>query len=162
MFHAEQFFAASAEACRLSGARGILLTRRQEQIPAKLPPGVVHVPYAPFSELLPRCAAVVHHGGIGSSAQALAAGVPQIIQPFAHDQPDNAHRLERLGVARTIYPKQYTSKNVASVLNELLADPAVAASTKRVAAKLHQADALGEACERIEQLAFRTDVVPMA
>ncbi len=153
MFHGEAFFAASAEACRIAGRRGLLLTRQKEQIPATLPPGVIHVSYAPFSELLPRCAAVVHHGGIGSSAQALAAGVPQIIQPFAHDQPDNANRLHKLGVSRTIWPKQYTPLHVAAVLTELLKSETVAASTKAVAERLQKADALGEACDRIEALA---------
>ena len=56
----------------------------------------------PFSSVFPLCAAVVHHGGIGTCAQALAAGVPQLTMPLAFDQPDNATRLSRLGVARWI------------------------------------------------------------
>ena len=74
MFAGRAFFAASAEACRLSSRRGVLLSRHRDHIPADLPPGVVHADYAPFSELLPRCAAVVHHGGVGTCAQAWRPG----------------------------------------------------------------------------------------
>jgi rhamnosyltransferase subunit B len=152
MFHAESFFAESAEACRLSGLRGVLLTRRCEQVPKVLPPGVIHVDYAPFSELLPRCAALVHHGGIGTSAQALAAGTPQLIQPFAHDQPDNADRLVRLGVGRLIWPKKYKAKNIARVLTELTTSAEVARSARDIAERMKGVDALGTACEMIEAI----------
>jgi rhamnosyltransferase subunit B len=67
-----------------------------------LPEGAHHVAYAPFSSLLPRLSLLIHHGGIGTSAQTLAAGIPQIVVPFAHDQFDNAARLRRLGVSRTL------------------------------------------------------------
>jgi rhamnosyltransferase subunit B len=153
MFHGRAFFAASAEACRRSSRRGVLLTRHADQVPVDLPPGVVHVDYAPFSELLPRCAAVVHHGGVGSCAQALAAGVPQLIQPFAHDQPDNARRLGRMGVAATVPPRKYTPRNVARVLDGLIGSQDVARSCAGVAARLRDADAPGEACALIEGLA---------
>ena len=155
MFHGRAFFAASAEACRRSGRRGVLLSRRRDQMPADLPPGVVHVAYAPFSELLPRCAAVVHHGGVGSSAQGLAAGVPQLIQPFSHDQPDNAARLARLGVGASLTPRRYTAANVARALDALVGRPEVAQACASVAARLRDADALGRACELIEGLEAR-------
>ena len=153
MARGRSFFAASAEACRRLGRRGVLLTRFADQVPADLPPGVVHADYAPFSELLPRCAAVVHHGGIGSAAQALAAGCPQLVQPFAHDQVDNADRLVRLGVARAILPKQYEPANVARELAALLASEAVVRRCREVASRMRTADAIGEACDLIEGLA---------
>ena len=155
MFQGGAFFAASAEACRRLGRRGVLLSRHRDHVPAALPPGVVHADYAPFSELLPRCAAVVHHGGIGTAAQALAAGCPQLVQPFAHDQADNAARLERLGVGRTILPKQYEPATVARALEALLSSDAVARSCRDVADRMRGADALGEACDLIEGLAVR-------
>src|SRR5690606_14357109 len=92
------FYRAAVEACVRGGLRGVLLTRYTEQLPKDLPDTVKHVPYAPFSQLLPRCATLVHHGGIGTTAQGLAAGVPQLIMPMSHDQPDNADRIQRLGV----------------------------------------------------------------
>jgi UDP:flavonoid glycosyltransferase YjiC (YdhE family) len=76
MMHGADFFAASVEATRLLGRRALLLTRFPRQLPATMPDGVRHVPYAPLGRLLPRCAALIHHGGIGTLARALAAGVP--------------------------------------------------------------------------------------
>ena len=73
---AHEFFQTSAEASRLAGVRAILLSHFPEQIPAALPQNVIHVDYAPFGALLPRLAAFVHHGGIGSTSQALRAGIP--------------------------------------------------------------------------------------
>ena len=75
----------------------------------------MHVPYAPFSALMPRLRALVHHGGIGTSAQALAAGIPQLVVPFAHDQFDNAARLRRLGVADTLRPAATVADWLAAV-----------------------------------------------
>ena len=71
MVHAREFFAASIEACESLNRRGLVLTRFGDQLPRELPPSVKHVEYAPFGSLLPRCAALVHHGGIGTTAQAL-------------------------------------------------------------------------------------------
>ena len=72
----KRFFGAAIEACQRLGHRGILLTRFPEQIPDRLPSGVRHFDYIPFSLLPPKAAALVHHGGIGTTAQALAAGSP--------------------------------------------------------------------------------------
>lgn len=153
MFQGEDFFSASAEACRLLGRRGLLLSRHADHIPTDLPPGVIHVSYAPFSELLPKCAAIVHHGGIGTAAQALAAGTPQLIQPFAHDQPDNAHRLTQLGVARSLSRSKYKPKAIARELAALIASPKVAQACRAAAEKVGGGDAIGLACVEIEALA---------
>ncbi|MGH8758943.1 MAG: glycosyltransferase, partial [Burkholderiales bacterium] len=78
------------------GQRGIFLTRAADQLPA-LPETVVHANYLPLNLLLPRVSIVVHHGGIGTTAQALLSGVPQLIIPSFSDQLDNARRVEHLG-----------------------------------------------------------------
>ena len=91
---------------------GIFLTRYPEQLPQPLPPQIVHFSYAPLSQLLPHCAALVHHGGIGTCSQALRAGVPQLIQPFAFDQFDNGARIEKLGVGRTISKRSFRAKTL--------------------------------------------------
>ncbi len=90
MKQGQGFFAAAVDACSKSGRRGMLLTRFPEQVPPPLPDGIRHFKYVPFSQVFPRAAAVVHHGGIGTTAKALAAGAPQLIMHMAHDQPDNA------------------------------------------------------------------------
>ena len=103
MAHGAAFFAKAVDACASLGQRALLISPFRDQFPAILPAGAIHVPYAPFSALLARLSGLVHHGGIGTSAQALAAGIPQlVVPPFAHDQFDNAARLPRLGVAVTL------------------------------------------------------------
>ncbi|GIW87838.1 MAG: rhamnosyltransferase subunit B [Isosphaeraceae bacterium] len=149
--HAHAFFAAAAEACRMLGRRGLLLARLGDQIPRSLPPGVRHVAYAPFSRLLPRAAALVHHGGIGTTAQALAARLPQLVIPLAHDQPDNAARLERLGVGRTLTPERATAAAMARVLRRLLEDPALPARAAALADQIEPAQTLDRACCVIEE-----------
>jgi rhamnosyltransferase subunit B len=148
-----ELFRVSVEACKLLGKRGLLLARGKEQIPADLPPNVMHAEYAPFSNVFSRAAAVVHHGGIGTCAQGLAAGVPQLVVPLAFDQPDNAERLEKLGVGRWIARRKFTPKRAARVLKELLAMPREAC--ERWAKKMAEGDPLREACEAIEGLRGR-------
>src|SRR5687767_13314973 len=121
MFQGERFFAAAVDSCVRGGFRGILLTRHAEHVPRDLPADVIHVDYAPFSELLPRVAALVHHGGIGTSAQGMAAGVPQLVTTITHDQPDNAHRMKRLGVAETIPMSKFSGRRGARLINTLFA-----------------------------------------
>jgi UDP:flavonoid glycosyltransferase YjiC (YdhE family) len=141
MAQAREFFATAREACHATGRRAILATKFPSQLPAALPPEVFHANYAPFSLLLPRCAGIVHHGGIGTTSQALAAGAPQIIQPFSHDQPDNAARVRRLGCGDLIWPGEFTPKNLARKLDAVLDDPAVRARCADVAERLRAEDA---------------------
>lgn len=143
-----EFFAVSAEACRQSGKRGILLTHVSQQIPATMPPGVVHFAYAPFSALLPRVSAFVHHGGIGTTSQALRAGVPQLIRPMAHDQFDNANRAVRLGVAEKILPRQYQVKNVVSALGRVTGDGPMRERCAKIAERFDD-ESVPRACRHI-------------
>ena len=108
--------------------------------------------YAPLSRLLPRCAALVHHGGIGTLAQALAAGVPQLTMPMGFDQPDNAARLVRLGVAGWVTPARFTGERVATELQRLITDPQVAAACSRWANALKNSSAIERACDLLEEL----------
>lgn len=156
MRHGRDFFEASVDACRRLGHRGLLLTRFPEQIPADLPVGVRHLDYVPFSQVLPTAAALVHHGGIGTTAQALAAGIPQLIMPLAHDQFDNAARVGRLGVGRSLARKAYSGPAVAEILGSLLGSEDVAGRCRDIAARFEGPDPLGEACRWIEELAGRS------
>ena len=156
MTHARPFFQAAADACRLLGRRGVLLTRHPDNVPASLPPGVVHVPYAPFSDLLPRCAALVHHGGVGTTAQAMAAGVPQLIMPFSHDQPDNADRVTKLGVGDSIRARAFRPPAVARKLRALIESNDVARRCREVAGRFTGVNAVGATCDLIEQLGLKS------
>jgi len=144
-----RFFEESAEACRLAGIDGIFLTRYREQIPRDLPGNVRHFDYLPFSLALPRVRALVHHGGIGTSSQALAAGVPQLVRPLAYDQFDNAHRLVRIGAARLLSPTRYRAAAVAAALEELTGSEAVRAALALVKRKLEGYDAVSATADVI-------------
>jgi UDP:flavonoid glycosyltransferase YjiC (YdhE family) len=116
-----------------------------------LPPFVQHIVSIPFSRLFSRAAAVVHHGGIGTSSQAIRAAIPQVIMPMAFDQHDNADRLERLGVARSISPRRFRGSTLAEVLAGLLTSPSVAAACRAAGEQVRRADPVGNACHWIEQ-----------
>lgn len=81
--------------------RGIFVCKFRDIVPNSLPSNIHYTPYEPFDKLFPHALAVQHHGGIGTSAQTLRAGKPHLVIPFAHDQFDNAVRLEQLGVSKT-------------------------------------------------------------
>lgn len=154
MAHGKGFFVSAAEACRRLNVRGLLVSGFEHHLPTSLPPGVKAVPFAPFSELLPRCRAIVHHGGIGTIAQALAAGLPQLVMPMAHDQPDNARRLRSLGVAESLSPRRFTGRRVAKKLSKLLTD-GVTERCRELAARIERGAGLRCACEEIEAMADR-------
>ncbi len=150
---AHQFFAAAVDACQRLGRRGILLTKYAEQLPANLPPSVRHFGFVPLSRLLPHTAAMVHHGGIGSCAQGLAAGVPHLVRPMAFDQFDNSRRLVRLGVAEEISVKAFRGPAIAAALNRLVTSAEVATNCRALAARCDGAASLTAACVALEQLA---------
>jgi UDP:flavonoid glycosyltransferase YjiC (YdhE family) len=152
MRRADRFFRESIAACRLLGRRGLLLTRFPGQVPADLPEGIRYCAYLPFSQVLPRAAALVHHGGIGSAAQALAAGIPQLLVPQRHDQPDNARRLEDLGVARALKPRDYRGPAVAETLDFLLTSGEVRQHCGEAARRFDANQPVEEACGLIEEL----------
>src|SRR5262249_35036708 len=146
-----RFFTEAAAACQKLGRRGILLSRWPQNVPPALPAGVRHFAYVPFSELLPHAAALVHHGGIGTTSQALAAGVPQLITPLASDQHDNADRLRRLGIADALEPKRLTAGTAAEKLRGLLDSRDVATRCREVAARIEPGRGIEKACDVIEE-----------
>ncbi len=147
MQHAAAFFAAAIAACAQLGRRGLLLTPHRAPVPNVLPEHVMHADYLPFDSVLPHAAALVHHGGIGSCAQALRAGVPQLIMPMAHDQFDNAECVRRLGLGAELRPQQFSADAVTAALRRLLARPTSAfdACRERLAES-----ALPRLCDAIE------------
>lgn len=146
----QKFFQAAADACTRLGKRGILLTRFAEQVPTNLPKDVKHFDYAPFKQLLPRCEALVHHGGIGSLSQAMAAGIGQVIMPMGFDQIDNAYHIKRLGVGDYLAPSRFDGNRLASTLKNLLGNPRTAPACKQVASRIAQVDSLELTCDVIE------------
>ena len=149
-----EFFRESLKACQQLGRRGMFFSKFDEHIPDELPETVRHFRYAAFQTLLPRVAAIVHHGGIGTTANAMAAGIPQLIMPLSHDQPDNAHRLKNLGIGDWLVPKRYRGEKVAAKLKYLLTDEGVKAATKGVASRFETngTSPFEVACDVVESL----------
>jgi UDP:flavonoid glycosyltransferase YjiC (YdhE family) len=149
---AGDFFEESAKAARLLGRRAVLLYGIFNQPPKILDENIVGFDYAPYSQVFPRAAAVVHQGGVGTTSQVLRAGVPHLFMPYSHDQPDNAARCERLGVARIISRRRYRAETAAKVLGELLENKDYrdrAAAAARVVRSEH---GTATACDAIEEI----------
>jgi UDP:flavonoid glycosyltransferase YjiC (YdhE family) len=146
------FYECSARAASLLGRRAVLILRDARNRPQSLPDGVVAFDYAPFFELFRRAAAVVHHGGIGTTALAMRSGCPMLVMPSAWDQPDNAERAARLGIARTIPRHRYTPAHVAAELHELLDNPKYAQRASAVGERVRQEDGVQVACDALFKL----------
>jgi len=153
------FYRNSLEVLQRLGRRGILLTREPVPPEARKPEVLVR-PYVPMSALLPRVAALVHHGGIGTVAQAFAAGVPQLATPFAHDQFDNAERMQRLGCGLRLdspagAPEMYQA------LRRMLDDPAFLTSCRAVRAKVEPGPvSCGKSADFVEAVVRRAGREP--
>ena len=145
----DDFFEASVKACIQLGKRAMLISPSQEQIAQKLPERMAHFSYVPFGALMPHIAAFVHHGGIGTLAQAMAAGIPQLIRPMFGDQFDNAQRLTNLGIAKEVLPVDYTPDNAAQTLKELVDNPVYKQNSLLYAEKLKKENGIGNACDAI-------------
>lgn len=150
---AGSFYDIGAEAVRRLGQRAVMLVgRHAHNRPRLADDRILAVDYAPHAALFPRAAAVVHQGGAGTTHQALAGGRPMLVVPYAHDQPDNAWRVTRLGVARTLYPKRYTVGAVTRELRALLEDERYARRASDVAATVRSETGAATACDAIERL----------
>jgi UDP:flavonoid glycosyltransferase YjiC (YdhE family) len=152
MMRAARFFRAAVAACRTLGARGLLVTKYERLVPSPLPSSVRHCAYAPFRQLLPHCAAVVHHGGIGTVATALTTGTPQLILPLAWDQPDNAARVKRLGAGDWLGPRQRSGAQLAGALARLMTHEA-RERCRAIAARFGDADGFARAAGWLEEMA---------
>jgi UDP:flavonoid glycosyltransferase YjiC (YdhE family) len=118
MRRAEDFFRESVAVCGRLKLRALFLTPYTDQVPADLPPTIRHFKFVSLQRLARYGAALVHHGGIGTCAQALRAGIPQLIKPVFFDQPDNACRIEALGVGQRI--TNYDRAEVGERLRDIL------------------------------------------
>jgi rhamnosyltransferase subunit B len=148
---AQHYFRESIEAAGRLGRRALLLTPRRDQLPASMPATCAHFAFVPHRPLLPRCAAFVHHGGTGTLAAGLAAGLPQLAVPRVGDQNDNARRLEGLGVSTTIRAARYRADVVTDKLRWLLEDEGV----QRACAAMRErmtGDAFEIVADAVEQL----------
>lgn len=150
---AARYFQSALIAVRKLGRRAIFLTAHAEQVPPGLPPEVLWQPYMPLRALLPQVAALVHHGGIGTTAEALRAGTPQLVAPFAHDQFDNAARVEALGVGLALPAARMNPRLLEQRLRQLLSSPTMPAQCRAAAARFTPHASLDALCAAVENLA---------
>lgn len=157
VWSAGSFYSESLETIRKAGTRAILLTGPEgaNTLPSPLPPGVAAFRYAPYSSLFPRCAAIVHQGGVGTTAQAMRAGRPMIVMPFGFDQQDNAARVRRLGIARVIRRDRYSASSVAEAIRSLLDDPKVTERAAEIGHVVRREDGAAVASDAIEAMLAR-------
>lgn len=147
-----RFFEESAEASQRLGVRGLLLMGGNT-LPNQLPKELFATEYAPYSTVFSRSACVVHQGGVGTTAQAMRAGVPQLVMPYAFDQPDNAARMVRLGVGLSVSRKNYRAGRVVTFLRKL-SSPAFHERARGVGNEISAEKGLSAACEAIERAIY--------
>jgi len=140
------FYAEAATAARAIGRRAVLLTGGRD---APHDDGdVFRCAYAPHSLLFPAAAAVVHHGGVGTTGQALRAGKPQLVVPHMGDQYDHGQRIEQLGVGLSMKAHRFTATRAVGLIGRLLEDTRYVATAERIGRQVaseHGADAAAAA-----------------
>ena len=140
---------AVADAMRATGARGILLSPHDA---APDSDRLLVRRFVPMRTLLPRCRALVHHGGIGTAALAFEAGIPQVVTPFAHDQFDNAQRVATSGAGIRI-DAPVDGARLGAALMRVLNEPEFAVYAERARALINAApDGCETAADFIERL----------
>lgn len=151
VMHPGEFFHESIVAVHALGLRALLLAgSRRHDIKNPLPDSVLVAGYLPFSTIMPCAAAIVHQGGIGTTAQALRAGRPMLVVPWSHDQPDNAERVRRLGLGRLIPRNRYYAPRVANEIRALLIDESYHERACEFATRIAEEDGVTNACAVIE------------
>ena len=116
------FYQVAVEGCNRIGVPAIVVTQDGELISRNLSPRVIWARFVPFEDITPHLGAAIHHGGIGTAAEMLAAAVPQLIMGVGADRPDNAARLKKLGVAEYLPQNQWHPGQVEESLRRLLSD----------------------------------------
>ena len=147
---AGDFFVESAKAAKILGRRAVLLYGRDNQPPKGLDESIVGFEYAPFSLVFPQAACVVHQAGVGTTGQVLRAGVPHLIMPYGHDQPDNAARCRRLGVAEIIGRENYNAERAGNMLKDLLSKRSYAEKAAEAGKLVREEHGTRMACDAIE------------
>lgn len=156
----EQFLRESLGAAKRLKRRAVLLTG-SEAMTARLGAQAVDVfvtEYAPHAPLFSRAAVVIHHGGVGTSQEALRAGRPMLVVPHGFDQPDNAARLVRLGVADVLPARRYRASRVVKKLGRLLDDEALTQRAHAFARVILREEGASHAADAVESVLRRRQV----
>ncbi len=149
----EQFAKLIVKALAKSGQRGLLLTGWGGLQPNLVPDNVFVIDSAPHSWLFPRMAAVVHHGGAGTTAEGLRAGVPSVIVPFILDQPFWGARIKALGLGPDPIPhKKLTVDRLADAIKLAVIDPEIKQRTDSVGTAIRAENGIGNAVKIVQSV----------
>ena len=151
--HPGDFYKVSIDAVRQMGHRAILIGADPDTVPASR--NVLALKYAPYSEVFPSAAAIVHQGGSGTTGQAMHAGKPMLFVPFGWDQPDNAARLVRQGSALSLSRQEYSPARAAHALTRLIAEPHFQKRASIVQIEMQAEKGVLSACNAVEELLSR-------
>jgi UDP:flavonoid glycosyltransferase YjiC (YdhE family) len=159
----EQYYSIAVDICRSNGERGLILDKADPDQFQGLPDSVKQFPYSPLAHVLPRCKAILHSGCMGTIAQALRAGLPQIIRPRVNDQPDLAQRMEQLGVAKRISVGNFNQAGqAASLVTKVLCDAPLIERCKFVQRQLDCIPSAPRIADRLEAVASNSSRVDEA
>lgn len=157
---AKNFYQAAVDAAHATGRRAILLLGKNP-VPERLSDAVLALDYAPLGAVLPRAAAVVHQGGIGTCAEALRAGIPSLVIPFGFDQPDNAERLRRLGVAKVLSRRRVSAGTLAARLRAIASAPEMTRRARRLSEQIDADEVPRRSVDALERVAERPHLAPV-
>jgi UDP:flavonoid glycosyltransferase YjiC (YdhE family) len=146
------FFEQSIKAAKILQKRAVMLYGIFNEPPTGLDDQRVGFDYAPYGELFSRASVVVHQGGVGTTSQVLRAGVPMVVMPYSHDQPDNAARCRRLGLAEVVSRDDYNADSISAKLRKIINDNSYRESARRAKSIVDSEDGTRSACDAIEQV----------
>jgi UDP:flavonoid glycosyltransferase YjiC (YdhE family) len=140
------------DAVSRTGRRAILLSGGGGIGDAPLPPNILRIDAAPHGWLYPRTAAIVHHGGAGTTAAALRAGVPMVVVPHLGDQPYWGQRMHALGVApKPINRPKLTTEGLADAIGKAVSDDAMRKKAAELGAKIRAEDGIADAVRLVDR-----------
>jgi rhamnosyltransferase subunit B len=148
------YYQTSIESILSCGARALLINAPENSVSPEQRGDVLHVSFAPFSQVFPACAAVIHHGGIGTIAQCLRAGVPALVVPGGMDQPFNAAQVVQRKAGLWIPRKRYTTRRAEQALKALLSTPIYKRRACEIQAQIMQEDGVATVCTAVEQVLY--------
>lgn len=154
------FYTESAKAAARLGCRALFLVGRDPRNHPKqpLPPGMLAIPYAPHRAVFPRASVIVHPGGIGTTGEAMRAGRPMLVVPYSHDQPDQAARLGRLGIARAVPQERYNARVAVREIEALLGGAHYRKNAGEVGIEVRREAGVNTACDLL--LGLTTGITP--
>lgn len=145
------FFFQAIDASRSLGLPCVLLSPHWRKVEDLMSERVLALSYAELEYLLPKSSVLVHHGGIGTCAQAIRAGIPQLIRPLQFDQFENAHRVWKLGLGAFLFRENFTAASCAQLLARLLAKSPAMSSLKTLSMDVRRINAIAASCDHIER-----------